>query len=620
MSLRARLLSGFGVMAALVIGFSGYMLLQQAQIRERVQYLARERADVQNRLQDLRGHLGAVQRNALQAALSRDRQLLEHAIKESALLFEVFAELRREAAGDALAVPDRAGMLRFLDRTEALYRETTQRSFATLRELAAGRAVDATRIARLRLDSIRMNSAFDAYLTELRGDSAIALQSFLERIERLRPLSLSIAALALLAMGAFLFLLQRYLTLPLRQLTRFVAGISDPANVRDRAAVNRSDEIGTIAAAVNGMLERLHETTVSRDHLDHILANLSNALIVTDRAGRIDTINRAACAALGADQASLLGRLALDSLPAAVAEPLARNESLRDLEADFVTPDGQRRPMLVSATRLEHEDGGCVIVATDIAERKRAEEDIRAALVKQRELNELKSRFVSMTSHEFRTPLSAIQSSAELLKYYGDRLSHAERHQLMSNIETSIARMVRMLDDILLLGRVDAGRLVFRPAPVDLLALCRRVVEETRRAAGDHKPGLAVELTVQGACSRPILDENLLRHILSNLVSNALKYSPMGSCVRVDVASDFRQVTLSVADQGIGIAAEDLPRVFQAFYRASNVDNIAGTGLGLAIVKAAVKLHGGTVEVESRVGEGSRFTVTLPQAAEASLG
>ena len=191
-----------------------------------------------------------------------------------------------------------------------------------------------------------------------------------------------------------------------------------------------------------------------------------------------------------------------------------------------------------------------------------------------------------------------------------------QRDELMANIETAISRMVRMLDDVLLLGRVDAGRLVFRPAPVDLVALCRQVVDETRRTATPaDKPDLAVELTTRGACGRPILDENLLRHILSNLLSNALKYSPDGTRVRVEVACDPRQIVLSVADKGIGIAPEDLSHVFQAFYRASNVGNIAGTGLGLAIVKAAVTLHGGSVEVQSTLGAGTRFTVTLPRAA-----
>lgn len=617
-SLRARLLIGFGVVAALMIGFASYMLLQEAQIREQVQYLASEQADVQNRLEDLRDHLSAVQRNTLQAALNRDPELLQFAIKDSALLYEVFDALRQESASStSIQEQDRAKLFRFLDQTEVLYREITVRSFATLGDLAAGRATDPRRVARLRLDSIRLNSAFAAYLTDARGDSAIRLQSFLEHVERLRPISLSTASLAALALAMFLLLLHRHLTLPLRRLTEFVGKISDPANMRERLAVGRPNEIGRIGTAVNSMLDRLHDTTVSRDHFDHIVANLSNALIVTDANGRIDTINRAACEALGAAEASLLGQPVAQRLPSAIAEPLSRNCGLRDVEVDFVTADSQHRPMLVSATALEGEEGGFVIVATDIAERKRAEADIRATLAKQRELSSLKSRFVSMMSHEFRTPLSAIQSSTELLKYYSDRLPPAEKDELMRNIEDSIARMVRMLDDVLLLGRADAGRLVFNPKPVDLAAVCNTVVTERRLASGRN---IDVQLAIHGVCADPVLDENLLRHTLANLLSNAVKYSPEGGTVRIEVSCDPKEITLCVADHGIGIATQDLPHLFDSFYRASNVGNIAGTGLGLAIVKAAVKLHGGSIRVDSELGKGTRFVVTLPSAVPVSNG
>ncbi|MBK6294852.1 MAG: HAMP domain-containing histidine kinase [Rhodoferax sp.] len=234
------------------------------------------------------------------------------------------------------------------------------------------------------------------------------------------------------------------------------------------------------------------------------------------------------------------------------------------------------------------------------------------ALEKQTELNQLKSRFVSMTSHEFRTPLAAILSSTELLKYYEQRLAPQERAELVDGIGQSVQRMTTMLDDILLIGRAEADRLDFAPAPLPLRAFCQSVVEELARSRrGGGKPDQRIEFSLGTPDAEPVLDEALARRILGNLLSNALKYSPEDKPVRLTVHAHAAGVRFTVEDQGIGIPDTDLPRLFETFHRASNVGNISGTGLGLAIVKKAVDLHGGSIAVHSELGRGTTFTVIL---------
>jgi PAS domain S-box-containing protein len=257
---------------------------------------------------------------------------------------------------------------------------------------------------------------------------------------------------------------------------------------------------------------------------------------------------------------------------------------------------------------------GSIWTLVDITARKKAEAEVRAALEKQRELNELKSRFVSMTSHEFRTPLATILSSAELMKYYGDRLPDSERGDLLHNIEKAVGRMTGMLNDVLLLGRADAGRLDFKPAALDVVAYCRTLVDEAVRAeTAEGRRGDRVRLAMPEAPLWAALDEKLMRHVLGNLLANAHKYAPEATPIEFRLEAGEHELRFSVRDQGIGIPPEDLPHLFESFHRARNVGNIQGTGLGLAIVKKAIDRHGGRVEVQSALGVGTTFTISIPR-------
>ncbi len=263
-----------------------------------------------------------------------------------------------------------------------------------------------------------------------------------------------------------------------------------------------------------------------------------------------------------------------------------------------------------SCVRPHDPDSGVIWTFLDITGRKKSEAEMREALEQQKALNELRTRFVAMTSHEFRTPLAAILSAEEVLRHHGDRLPHAERMETLDSIAEGVQRMSRMMDRVLLLGRADAGMLDFVPAPVHLPSLCGRLVEEVRA----QHPGSRCEvLTGWGAdVGEGHFDEKLLRHILGNLLSNALKYSPAGGTVGFEVRREGEEMVFEVSDRGIGIPAGEVAHLFGSFHRASNVGAIQGTGLGLAIVKHAVEKHGGRIAVSSELGKGSRFTVRLP--------
>lgn len=280
-----------------------------------------------------------------------------------------------------------------------------------------------------------------------------------------------------------------------------------------------------------------------------------------------------------------------------------------------VCKDGSEVWVQVSAVLVDWEGRPATLsFLSDISHRKKAEAEILESLERQKELNLLKSRFVSMTSHEFRTPLAAILSSAELLRHYSARLPESERLELLTTIERAVGRMTAMLDDVLLLGKAEAEKLEFSPQAVDLPALCKAVISEARSLCKDERAP-TLELCWQDGEPDSLhlqLDEKLLRKVLGNLLANAIKYSPNGGTVTLTVARESDHLVLCVQDQGMGMPKADLARLFESFYRASNVGNISGTGLGLAIVKQAVNVHQGEIAVESELGQGTTFTVRLP--------
>ncbi|MFZ5476801.1 MAG: DAHL domain-containing protein [Myxococcota bacterium] len=232
---------------------------------------------------------------------------------------------------------------------------------------------------------------------------------------------------------------------------------------------------------------------------------------------------------------------------------------------------------------------------------------IRHERDREAELANLKSRFVAMTSHEFRTPLSVILSSAELLAAYGASWDESRRMKHVGRIGEVAREMSRMLDRVLVIGKADAGMLAPSPGPLRLGALALAVAEEMREVVG---PERRLDLVDDAPEDEVWMDERLLRHILTNLLGNAFKYSE--GAVRFVVRRDGDDAVFEVADAGIGIPPDELGTLFEAFHRCSNATGFPGTGLGLAVVKKSVEAHGGTIAVESELGRGTRFVVRVP--------
>lgn len=223
--------------------------------------------------------------------------------------------------------------------------------------------------------------------------------------------------------------------------------------------------------------------------------------------------------------------------------------------------------------------------------------------------NQRKNQQISMVSHEFRSPLSVIQMTAELLQEYGEMFSDDARDNHLRRIRNATESMNQLLEDVLTLGKLEAKTLQPVSTPLSVIKFCRELIEALQLSRTNECVlqlcNLVGELEVY-------IEEKLLWHILNNLLTNGMKYSPNGGVVSLTVSRVADQICFQVQDQGIGISELDQKRLFEPFQRASNVGNIPGTGLGLAIVKHLVDLHDGTIDVKSQLGVGTLFSVTLP--------
>lgn len=273
--------------------------------------------------------------------------------------------------------------------------------------------------------------------------------------------------------------------------------------------------------------------------------------------------------------------------------------------------DGHEIPVAFEGVVIRSSGGdsfdlGCI--ARDITANRQLDLQLRTSLENERELVRLKSQFVNTVSHEFRTPLGVILSSTDILTHYLDRLSEDNRKEHLTDISHSCKHMSRMLEQVLVLGGIEAGNASFIGLPLDLASLLSRIADESNSA--NH--GGMIHLEVAENLAESSGDESLMRHIFLNLLSNAQKYSPPDAPVAFAAARDGGDAVFTVRDHGIGIPATDLPHLFESFSRGSNVKDVPGTGLGLSIVARCVHLHGGTLAIDSEEGRGTLVTVRLP--------
>ncbi|WP_103666994.1 PAS domain S-box protein [Pseudanabaena sp. BC1403] len=364
----------------------------------------------------------------------------------------------------------------------------------------------------------------------------------------------------------------------------------------------------------------------SEERFRSLIENALDIIMILDPDGTIGYVSPSVEKVLGYAVTELVGEnvnafIHPEDLPIAQSFPQVtlRDRLTNNNQAEILNPiefrhrhqDGSWRileaisqPFADSAATLR-----VMVNARDITERKRLDE-IWLALEREKELSELKTRFFSMASHEFRTPLSTALAAAQVLENSQQEWDNTEKRlRNLHRIQDSVRNMVQLLDDILTINRAETGKLAFNPKSLALEAYCRHFVEEMQLNAGNlHQ----LTFSCQGRSQHVCLDEKLLRSMLSNLLSNAIKYSPQGGNISLSLQFQSGNLIIKVQDQGIGILLEDQKQLFEPFHRGKNVKTISGTGLGLVVVKKCVDLHQGHISISSEVGRGTTCVINIP--------
>lgn len=312
-----------------------------------------------------------------------------------------------------------------------------------------------------------------------------------------------------------------------------------------------------------------------------------------------------------------------------IAEILSKNVST-NCELSLVTKKDRTVTLLMSGSVRRDFNGeifGILCVCQDITElidyRRHLEfkveertKELKLALEKQKELVQLKSKFVSMASHEFRTPLSTIKFACDFIKKYFGQIDQTKVNSKLDKIDQQISHMTYLLDDVLIIGKGESGKIKVEQQSIDLKLFC----EELKLEIENHfERSHEIVFTLSSSQKFIVTDAKLLRNIFTNLLSNAIKFSPERDIVKFNVTNDNDLLTVVVEDKGMGIPIEEQTQVFDAFHRSVRVSGIQGTGLGLSITKRAVELLGGMIELTSEINKGTKFTIKIPTNREEDI-
>ncbi|NWG16828.1 MAG: PAS domain S-box protein [Chloroflexi bacterium] len=364
--------------------------------------------------------------------------------------------------------------------------------------------------------------------------------------------------------------------------------------------------------------ERTAELSQAKERVEAILNSASDAILLVSAHGMVEQANPAFTNLFGYTLDSIFHQSFADLFDEegarivgqALGQVLSESRTVQcELQARCqdgrtFTADAVLSP--VAASVRGHRLAVCSL--RDITSRKQIELGLVKALERERELSELKSQFTTTVSHEFRTPLAIIQSSADLLKRYGDRLTDTRKAEHLTAIQSNVKHMADMLDDTLMIGKAQTVGLSFFPEQVNLHDLCQQAIDRFWKT---FEAAQTIEFH-SDECAPVDADPRLIRQMVNNLLSNAIKYSPPDSSIRFTLRCDETCARITVADSGIGIPLEEQERIFQMFYRATNTGHVSGVGLGLTIVQEVVRLHGGSIELESAPNVGTSITVKLP--------
>jgi len=362
-------------------------------------------------------------------------------------------------------------------------------------------------------------------------------------------------------------------------------------------------------------LERINRELIKSQALYKAMAhNFPDGIIgVLNRDMKYVLVDGKGLTALGLDSSTVIGDRVFDGIHGGITA-YAEGALERVFGGEHISFDLEieGRYYNVSSVPIAPADGHVneiLVVIKNISSQKRLERELVKTLEKEKELNTLKSRFVTMASHEFRTPLTTILSSAFLLENYTGSKLEAEKKRHLERIKSAVRSLTELLNDFLSLGKLEEGVVQVSYKQLHLPSFMEDIVQEVTLL---KKEDQRIVFEFDGPDDEIMMDKQLLRNILLNLLSNAIKYSPVASTIGLTVHINERHVKVKVTDQGIGIPFEEQKFIFKRFFRANNTAEIQGTGLGLNIVKRYVKLLRGKIEFTSRVNRGTSFTVTLP--------
>jgi len=416
--------------------------------------------------------------------------------------------------------------------------------------------------------------------------------------------------------------------------------------------------IGSIGAMTDITERKKAEEIIktTSENFRRIFENAPFGMVITtaDSNALILNVNKAACRIIEKSPEDLLNKSSNlfieDSVSYELSLKFQTDRIIKDFEYAFTTQNGKKKILLLSTFFIEYDNKLCTLnVIEDITEKKQneieleqyrlnlenliqkrtaeleevnkklneeiikqkqAEEKVRKALEKEKELSELKSKFITIASHEFRTPLATMLSSTDLVEFYHKNNLEEKFNIQLERIRNNINHLTGIIDNLLVISKVDSGKIEFEQSYINSFEFMSEIYEDT-------KVNLLPNQTLKFNNSIPdkylFIDKKLFRIVLMNIISNAIKYSPNGGEIEIELYSEDGQIVFKISDNGIGISEKDRNYLFQEFYRATNVGNLTGSGIGLTIVKKYVELHNGKIEIYSKEGEGTIFWVYIPE-------
>lgn len=410
---------------------------------------------------------------------------------------------------------------------------------------------------------------------------------------------IAVGALVAAALGILLaFQITRITVDPVKKLTAVSKRMAD-GDLNQEIAVTSRDEVGELARAFNRMAMQVKQTmaavTAERDRMEVIFSHMGDAILVVDGNSIVTTLNKAAEKVFQTSRDQAMGRHFIEVVrDYEIDTLLQRCLTAKEQQKGLVGVSPKRQLLGVIVTPFQGESG-CVVLVQDLTELRR--------------LETVRRDFISNLSHELRTPITSLKALTETL-HQGAIDQPSVARDFVSKMNVEVDRLAQMVQEMGDLARIESGEALLKRSPVNIADVVTRAVERLRAQA--DRAGLQVKLDIASGLPSVSADEGRIEQVLVNLVHNAIKFTPPGGTVRIAAKADGDYLLVSVSDTGVGIAADDLPRVFERFYKADRARAGGGTGLGLAIAKHVVEAHDGQIGVESVEGRGATFSFTIP--------